>query len=388
MRIVVVTSAFPLVSETFVVRHAEALQADVFARQVDRGQLQKQGYTGGVWGPAGIGEASSNGLRARIRRYKNYLLDPARNFAFDAVAEKYWQAYLEERKPDVVLAEFAPNAMAVLPTCLKRGIPVVAHFHGLDASRLMRYASYRQALKGMFDQVAAVLCVSHTMRAILVHEGCPPSKLRVLPCGAPIEEFLPSQNVAKQPCDFLAVSRLAPGKGPMVVVRAFCEVLRQEPAVRLTVVGGGPLEEDVRKFVRENQCEHAVRLTGPLANAEVRKLMSDSASVFLQASHTAPDGWVEGWGVSIAEALASGLPAIVTRSGGMTDLVIDGYNGFLFEELDWLGMSEHMLNLARDPALRVRMGMAGRAHVERVGSTEKNVKSLASILTHISQGTL
>jgi glycosyltransferase involved in cell wall biosynthesis len=82
----------------------------------------------------------------------------------------------------------------------------------------------------------------------------------------------------------------------------------------------------------------------------------------------------------VAEGLAAGLPAVVTRSGGLTDLVKDGWNGFLFEEGDAQGMAECMLRLVDDPQLRFDMGMRGRKHVEDAGNTEKNAQRLAAVL--------
>jgi glycosyltransferase involved in cell wall biosynthesis len=84
--------------------------------------------------------------------------------------------------------------------------------------------------------------------------------------------------------------------------------------------------------------------------------------------------------VSLSEALATGLPAIVSRSGGNPDLVQDGVNGLLFEEGDFRTMAKHMVELATDPAMRVKMGMAGRKHVEDVCSTEANIGRLKSVL--------
>jgi glycosyltransferase involved in cell wall biosynthesis len=149
--------------------------------------------------------------------------------------------------------------------------------------------------------------------------------------------------------------------------------------VHLTFVGEGPLRDDMSRFIVEHQLQEAVSMTGSVPASAVFGILADSA-VFVQASLTDDAGWVEGWGVSLAEGLAAGLPAVVTRSGGMTDLVRDRWNGFLFEEGDSLGMAENMLCLADDPQLRFKMGMRGRKHVEDIGDTEKNCQRLAAVL--------
>ena len=308
----------------------------------------------------------------------NGVISPAENYRWDSRAEDKWREYLDDRKPDVVLAEFALNAFNVLPECIRRGIPVVAHFHGYDASSLMRFRSYRRALIRLFAQAAAVICVSEFMRKTLIGTGCPPGKLHVIPAGAPMTEFVPTECVSKQPCRFIAVSRLVPGKGPLVTLKAFHLTWQRVPSSTLTFVGEGALKDELIAYCNANGLRSAVEFTGAVGVDEVRNRMSCSC-VFLQASLTAADGSVEGWGVSIAEALASGLPAIVTRSGGMTDLVTDGLNGFLFEEGDVRSMAERMIALAKDPELRVRMGKAGRAHIGEVGSTKMNLGRLKSV---------
>jgi glycosyltransferase involved in cell wall biosynthesis len=168
------------------------------------------------------------------------------------------------------------------------------------------------------------------------------------------------------------------------MLKAFYRTWQCLPSSTLTIVGDGCLRDELVAYCKANGLGTAVEFTGPVAVDEVRKRMAE-ACVFLQASLTTADGGVEGWGVSLAEALATGLPAIVTRSGGMTDLVMDGVNGFLFEEGDAETMAQKMILLAENPALRVRMGMAGRAHVEKVGSTEKCLARLKSVLLTAQQ---
>src|SRR5208283_2888458 len=77
--------------------------------------------------------------------------------AWDEDSERRWQRYLRQRRPDVVLAHWAPNALCALGACRARGIPLVTHFHGYDASSLMRDESYRRQLRGLFERTAAVV---------------------------------------------------------------------------------------------------------------------------------------------------------------------------------------------------------------------------------------
>ncbi len=293
--------------------------------------------------------------------------------------ERFWGNYLDSHRPQVVLAEFAPNALSALPACRTRGIPLVAHFHGYDASSLMSRPAYRRTVKGSFRDAAAVVCVSEFMQNQLLQAGCPGHKLRTIPCGTDLTEFQPSHRVGDQPCRFVAVSRLEAVKGPLITLEAFRGVHSVRPEVTLDWIGAGSLRDSMEEFVRRHHLEGSVRMHGALRHAQVRSIL-DQSSVLVQASLTHTDGAVEGWGISIAEALATGLPAVVTRSGGMVELVIDGHNGLLFEEGDAIAMSHAMLKLADDPELRISMGRSGRLHVEQVGDARRSLQLLEQVL--------
>jgi glycosyltransferase involved in cell wall biosynthesis len=217
------------------------------------------------------------------------------------------------------------------------------------------------------------------MKETLLAADCPPEKLHVIPCGAPVDLFTPSQQVASQPCKFIAVSRLVPGKGPFVTLAAFAETRRVIGDTTLTWIGDGALRGAVSDHCKANGLDKSVAFVGAAGTDEVRHQMA-GASVFLQASLTDTDGWMEGSSVSLAEALASGLPAVVSNSGGNPDLVVDGKNGFLFPEGDAAKMAEGMIRLASDPDLRLRMGRAARVHVEQVANCETNVTRLYRLL--------
>src|SRR5690606_35427802 len=88
--------------------------------------------------------------------------------------------------------------------------------------------------------------------------------------------------------------------------------------------------------------------------------------VFLQHSLDHTSGWTEGFGVSITEAAASGLPLVVSRCGGIVDQVTDGINGFVTPQRDCEAMAQRMMELAQDQQLRESMGRSGhqRAKLE------------------------
>jgi phosphatidylinositol alpha 1,6-mannosyltransferase len=122
------------------------------------------------------------------------------------------------------------------------------------------------------------------------------------------------------------------------------------PGVRLVVVGGGPLEADLRRLLPD-----AV-FTGVLHGEALAQAYA-SLDVF---AHT---GRHETFCQSVQEALASGVPVVAPRAGGPLDLVASGTNGLLFTPGDGESLAAAVRSLAQSPAVRARMALAAREGV-------------------------
>jgi phosphatidylinositol alpha 1,6-mannosyltransferase len=122
------------------------------------------------------------------------------------------------------------------------------------------------------------------------------------------------------------------------------------PGVRLAVTGGGPLEEELRAAMP------AAAFLGMRYGDDLARIYA-SLDVFV---HTGP---FETFGQTIQEAAASGLPVVAPASGGPVDLVDDGETGYLVEPGNPGALATAVRALAADPALRARLGAAGRRRV-------------------------
>jgi glycosyltransferase involved in cell wall biosynthesis len=98
-----------------------------------------------------------------------------------------------------------------------------------------------------------------------------------------------------------------------------------------------------------------------------------TGNVYVQASHQ------EGLPNAVLEAMASALPAVVTRVSGHEDVIVDGDNGLLVPPNDPQALAEALGKLAFDPPARERMGAAARRFVERHFSTSRVLESLLAI---------
>jgi glycosyltransferase involved in cell wall biosynthesis len=139
-----------------------------------------------------------------------------------------------------------------------------------------------------------------------------------------------------------------------VVVRAFAEVRKEYPEAQLDLVGGGPLEGDVRKLVADLNLT-GVNFTGVASRQEIGKYY-DQADIFINAS------WLDNMPLSVIEAFAAGTPVVTTSPECMPYLVQHERTGLLSPVGNEKALAANVIRLLRDPALAARL--AQNAHHE------------------------
>ena len=110
-------------------------------------------------------------------------------------------------------------------------------------------------------------------------------------------------------------------------------------------------------FSNASHLEDKVHFLGPKSHTDLRAIYA-SADLFAAPSVTAKNGDVEGFGLVILEAMASGLPVIASNSGGITDIITDGENGLLAQERDSRQIASHIDRLIHSPALSEKLSRA------------------------------
>src|SRR5260221_1978473 len=114
--------------------------------------------------------------------------------------------------------------------------------------------------------------------------------------------------------------RLVPKKGLFTTLEAFSFFRRTYPAAHLTIAGDGPLHESIKNRIRELQIDRWVTLTGFVDQPRLRSLF-EQAHLFVHPSYTTEDGNQEGVPNSMLEAMATGLPVVASRHGGIPEAV-------------------------------------------------------------------
>jgi glycosyltransferase involved in cell wall biosynthesis len=150
---------------------------------------------------------------------------------------------------------------------------------------------------------------------------------------------------------------------------------RQLPGVHLAIAGSGELEQDLRDRSRQNGLESCVHFLGFLT--DLRPLWALS-SMALFASEA------EGLCTALIEAQGAGLPAVITRAGGMPEVVEDNATGAIVEIGAVRKISEAILMLRDNPKLRAQMGESARSRAQALFSSSAMVEGILQAYREVS----
>jgi glycosyltransferase involved in cell wall biosynthesis len=241
-------------------------------------------------------------------------------------------------------------------------VPVVAHHHHLDPSRLNR------VIEGpVMRAVERVIVGSEFARRQAVEQlGVPAERFAVVPYGVdrtlspgPRSEALARRlGVAGAPV-VLFLGSLEPRKNLGFLLEVWQDVVRTRPDARLVVAGGGRLHAELRGRARALGLESSVVFPGHVPAAE--KLEYYRLADMLVFPST-----MEGFGLVVAEAMSCGLPVLVSDRGSLPELVVPAAGGLLADPSDRSAFVRGILTLLGDPAIRRRFGTANRERVERL----------------------
>jgi colanic acid/amylovoran biosynthesis glycosyltransferase len=221
---------------------------------------------------------------------------------------------------------------------------------------------YPGKLRRLFNAVPLVFARSQSLADRLTQLGCPPEKLRINRTGIPLNEF---PLVHREPprdgkWKVVQACRLIPKKGVASSLRAFAIFKKDYPGAEFVIAGKGPLQPELEMLAGGLGIARDVHFVGFLSQPKLHELYAN-AHLFLHPSEISPNQDQEGVPNSVLEAMATGLPVVATRHGGIPEAVDHGRTGFLVAEEDHVALANAMQLIASSPVLLQEMGT--RAHV-------------------------
>jgi len=246
-------------------------------------------------------------------------------------------------------------------------------------SRLYARATARVTLQGA-DRVIALTPGEATR---LARWGVPPERIRVIPNGLDLAEF---RGVARRRPGapdrdpvILYVGRIYPEqKGLDTLLEAFGAVARgNQSQLRLVGEDWGGLET-VMRLAHRAGVENRVHAPGILSRADLLAEYADADLVVLP-SH------FDSFPFVLLEAMASGLPVVATRVGGIAEVAIDGTTAVLVPPSDPPALADALGRVLADPTLAARLGAAGRQRAESY-SWDRVIPQYFSVLAEVMGG--
>lgn len=298
-------------------------------------------------GAGGIPENMSESLLAKLQVFPMML-------AFLLVTLR------EIRGTDIIYANWLGAGIIGALAHLFTGKPLVISFRGDDGYLARDRPIWRILTRWVSRGAAVVAPVSGELVKILVGLGVPSEKCRLPQFGVDREMFFPATARSHEgaPVQVLFVGSLIERKGLHDLLHALDDPSFHD--VELTVVGDGIYGPQLKSLCRELGLQERTHWKGILPQNQVAEIMRASDLFCLPS-------YMEGRPNVVNEAMASGLPVISTRIGGIPDMVAEGETALLHQPGNVDELRAHLKKLVQEPTLRTRMGQAGRAFLEESG---------------------
>lgn len=281
---------------------------------------------------------------------------------------------IAEYEIDVIHAHYAiPHAAAAIMAremvkCRPPG--VVTTLHGTDVTLVGLDRAYLRTTQYSIERSDVVTAVSHYLAAYTRREMDVSKEVRVIPNAVDSQRFKPRDSSTlrlryAQSSEKLLihVSNFRPVKRVCDVVRVFAEVAGEVDS-RLLMIGDGPERPKAVELAAELGVSDRISFLGSFPRVEEVLAAGD---LFLLPSS------LESFGLAALEAMASGVPVVASRIGGVPEVVADGETGYLCDLGNVHAMAQAALRLLRDADLHARFARAARERAMNVFSEQRVV---------------
>ncbi|MCB2205489.1 glycosyltransferase family 4 protein [bacterium] len=253
---------------------------------------------------------------------------------------------------------------------LRRDIPLVWTNHTSNYLEMFETSGGRRKIHLFLGHADAIISPSRELYEKSTATGIAPARNFYIPNGVDAAKFRPGNSFGVIDKDYgldpgrpviICPRRLEPKNGVEYFIRAIPLVRAQHSDVQFLIVGGGFPEERKRfeDLLRESGELRDVFFTGNVPNTAMPKFYALSTIAALPSL-------MEATSISGLEAMASGLPLVGTRVGGIPEIIEDGESGILVDPRSPEQLAEQFVRLLQDDALRQRLGEGARSRVEQV----------------------
>jgi len=237
--------------------------------------------------------------------------------------------------------------------------------------------------QGKYRLYDKVITISEGIRQVLLSEDIPSKNIVCVPSGINTTRYTIGcekawfcQELGYLPEDRVigVIAQFIPRKGHRSIIEAAPRILSHFPGVRFLFLGQGPLKNELQQLCEKNNMTDYIHFAG---------FRNDLEQILPCLDLVLHPAIMEGLGVSLLQAAASGIPIVATHVGGIPEIVKEGVNGCLFEPGNIGEMVEAVLSLLQDEVKAWKFGEAGRKIVESNFSIEEMVNGNLRVYNEI-----
>lgn len=288
---------------------------------------------------------------------------------------------LKEINPDFV--HLHVDHQYSLASVLSR-IPFVLTSWGLEVQTLPHASFIQKSLaKIAATKAHAVTVDAKFLQEIWVSMGIPEHKIKVIPFGVDMDRFNPNvdgsaiqRKLRIKKTDIVMISTRPfynnNHYNVECLIRAIPIIVRSHENAKFIIKGAGPLEGYLKRLVKELNVSKYVRFVGLVSYDEVARYLCAS-DIYISTC------FVDSTSVSLLEAMACGLPPVVTNILGNREWIENGENGFLFPPKNPTALAEKVIQLIENQHLRKRFGEKCFQIIKRRATWEKCVSEMEAI---------
>lgn len=288
-------------------------------------------------------------------------------------------------KPDVIHSMYVIESLIMGTIGKLFRVKSIFHSRGMD----FNYFPFKSLKSNILARLSAklnniIITVSKVMKEDSIKLNIPQKKVITLYEGIDFSLFKPIDRIRdlnKNPIEILHVGRFNPEKRQDLIIEA-CKFLKDNGCTfHATITGYGVLENQLINLIKKYKLEKSVSMIGYTDHNKIPNLMQ-KADVYVQPSLS------EGMPISVLEAMSMKLPVILTRVGGMTELIQKDGGGILIRKNDKMQLYKAILFYINNPHMIEVHGKRNREFIEENFDWNLHAKRLFEIYKRLKKGML
>ncbi len=267
-------------------------------------------------------------------------------------------------QPSVMYCNTGLPCQLAVPISKIRNIPILCHFHHPAPRRYFYFWLVRFTNKLIFPSnfTRSVVAEKCGRDGDVIYNAVD-IETRFIPATDRDESYRQELGINESNIVVGQIGALTGHKRPDALIRCFAEAHAKNNNLRLVIVGGGEMLDELTNLIKELRLEPVANLAGYVP--DVLQYYQHVFDINVLASTN------EGLGISVIEASACGLPSIVTDCTGLREVVDKDLTGLTFKENDLQQLTADILRLSMEKETRQQMGKAAREKAEKYFSLDK-----------------